>query len=1265
MKKHLSLVLFVSLCVLNACSDDDSHESNSVEPTPVPDGTCSSDSYIGTCPTATTYTACADGVIVIRNCPTDLTCENGVCGGTPLPDDCDPDNYISTCADKTHKTVCNSENKVENEACPEGTRCEGGNCVAEDSCSEDTFVPECTDGKHHTVCKDGTKDTEECEEEAICLGGECTTEISCTPGEYVSECQGEKQYTVCNESEQIESADCEGDTICMGGECKEKEECDPLDYIGICVDETHYTACHENGYVKTFECEENTECLSGTCSPKDCTGVGCECDAASFTATCEDDKYVACENGVVTEYNCADDGMVCYQGQCSVVGMVECDANSFVDKCIGDTLVLCSKHGYEKLDNADGYVTYPDLLFAGNCAFAFEERQGICAVVNGIANCYRPCSDKEYEDHASSICGGIDSSVPGGCQESDDHKYIFTIDENAEIQYCTTDETNICKDGKCIKDDKVFTSCDPSTDKSICDGNYLYYCYDDDGYLSEPYFTMDACLLYGAECLEIDGVSDCYLPCETEGDFIYSDVDIPRGKAVRYECTNTDKGMYYIPKPAECYAIFNSEDPSYEDHDYLSNGDICVHDKTDATEGVCDGNVAKNVDLFEYRNENDDWVSDMFEIAIDCGSKTCGVLDGKAFCAETCTAEDESNKQTKHVCSIFNDWKELEYRSLSYSCVQVDDKYFWVNDGGVSCGHGCAEDQTCKQIHSAEAMSCSEVSDSEFKDDGYQCDNNIFLYCYDGSVQAYNCGNQVCAKLEDTRGCFDTCAESDVGNTTDVCEDDRSSIHRECVQSSDGKSVLLDSLQYCYHGCDTANGQCIKLHEDEGKECDPDDTYRKCAGDVILRCEASSNGKFAWFAESCADFEYSPDAPSKEGTCIVDGSNPMCALKCSAADMASSKGECKEGYLSGWVCRQSGDTYFWDNSGLFCNHGCNDEGTDCLMIHPDEGKACSEDEYGKSKCADADIMLSCYGTYEAESCEAKGAVCVETSDGAECSDVCTQAEAEAETVKVACNVKYLENYKCMDLGGGDYHWSEASYLLCEHGCDNEKKSCVTIHADEYQACATKDSDGYDVPAEPRCDGKIFLSCDYDYGQESYLYHASQCDAECDAEVGCYEACTTVGTTTVCEDSEFVKIEKCIESEVNHIKYKTTDVTRCDHGCDTAKNECVKIHAEEGKKCSTYDESPDYYANKCDGKIQLFCYDDEVVAVDCEDNSCHEVLGCYIPCTTAAETVYVCTDSETSSEAVCYENTEYNIKYLSDFDNTYCSGGCDSSTGKCK
>ena len=79
MKKHLSLVLFVIFCMLNACSDDDSHKGSEPTPIPVPDGSCTSDTYIATCPTATTYTACVDGVVVIWNCPADQICENGVC----------------------------------------------------------------------------------------------------------------------------------------------------------------------------------------------------------------------------------------------------------------------------------------------------------------------------------------------------------------------------------------------------------------------------------------------------------------------------------------------------------------------------------------------------------------------------------------------------------------------------------------------------------------------------------------------------------------------------------------------------------------------------------------------------------------------------------------------------------------------------------------------------------------------------------------------------------------------------------------------------------------------------------------------------------------------------------------------------------------------------------------------------------------------------------------------------------------------------------
>ena len=904
MKKHLSLVLLVSFCVLNACSDDDANI-----PTTEPENTgiCSEGDFTATCPTATTYTACSEGIVVIRNCPNGGTCENGVCSGSEIIA-CDPETYVASCKDDSHKSVCGSENKVISEPCPVGTHCAEGECAAS-PCIEAEFIPECSDSTHYTICQDGFTGYEACEGDAICIEGQCTTELGCEQESYVSECQGTTQRTICSDEGVISSEDCPEGTTCSDGECKEAQPCDSQTYVN----------------------------------------------------TCNGSKRTSCDAGVVAEYDCAGDGLSCYEGECVLASTVECDPATFEDKCIGNTAVTCGSRNINiSLDGVSAF--YPNMLNAYNCS-SDTGYSGICAVIDGAADCYRPCVSDSQSDNAS-VCDGLYYAISGKCQETSDQRYVFIEDEEAEKMKCDGENVNLCVDGQCILDDKLDAACSVENDKAFCDKGNLYYCYND-GYNSEAYYRIMNCEEDGYVCAEIDSNADCYKPCTVEGSFFYEQYDSPTGEAYKYECTKTSDGLFYVPSKAECYCVIDSKDP--KQICLLDNpGDICVNTQSSLEESLCDGNIAKNV--MELAVESADGTENkLFEYELDCGDKTCALNENKALCLETCTEEDTEND--KRNCDLIFDEGEAYYLSKTYHCEQVNDQYYWIEDEDKEevCPRGCAEDQSCKHIHDSERTSCS-IDDSD------KCDNNIFLKCNYGVWNAYDCGNNTCAVTDEFEGCFELCSDDEVDKTTDTCAGNFAE-HQVCKAIDGEKYAKLSTGEYCYHGCDEAEGQCIKIHEDEGKTCgttaDPLEIYEKCANDILLNCVLSldSPGEYVWQAIDCS-YDIPSDAPTTEGTCVTDGVIATCAPKCTAADFDVPKTQCvtdTEGYsyVSGWTCVQSGESYYWEMANEACIHGCNEGKTACLQLHDDEGKVCSsvvdDPDYYDIKC-DGSIYLACNGS---------------------------------------------------------------------------------------------------------------------------------------------------------------------------------------------------------------------------------------------------------------------------------------------------------------
>ncbi|MBQ9816850.1 MAG: hypothetical protein IJM59_05215 [Proteobacteria bacterium] len=1380
MKKSLPLLLTISICVLNACSDDSGKESAE---------SCTPETFTASCPTENSYTACIDNQVVTNDCLESEICQDGQCKpNTPTPqpqEECQPDSYTPSCSDTTHRTICNADKKIEQIACQEGTKCQNGECIADkqpctpddyqpecaddthrticnadkvieqiacqqgtkcqngecvvdDSCTPDDFKSECTDSTHRTICTDSrTIGSEECPENTICLNGECTDNTECKQGEYTSECQGTSQYTICTEEGKIESKnctdntvciegecrnvtlceitefisecqddthysacnskgyvenlECEDNTLCIGGECKDVTPCTPAEFAAECTDDTHYNTCNSKGYVENLACTENMKCLKGTCHPTDCDEVGCLCDEKSFQNSCTDNKQLSCVDGIVTEYDCGTDGLGCYMGKCRLIGTVTCDSKTFVSKCIGDTAINCEPNIRLPYYTGEYIQYYPDSLEASNCAGEDE----VCAIIDGKADCYTPCTDANM----TSMCMSVSSTATGKCIESSDHKLVFT---NKKYQSCLTNTTNFCKDGKCIHNDKVDAECSPKTDKSYCENNVLFECY---GNSEKGRFVANEC--YSGVCTTINGITDCYDSCAVEGKTYY-DCDYPGyDKAVKYVCTSTPAGLVYVESEVDCHYCKDTTgmmDDGWE-------GDICVNQKATTDKSFCKDNVAVNIIELPVESE-DDTEYEAYEVPMDCGSQKCVVNeDGEAICADTCKPED--NKKTKYTCEIrnyepgntntipafpeepdsvlppggrsmlrekiyeYDDY--MSYVSDSYVCTQIGDQYYWVHETRETCDHGCDTDLKCKKLHKDEGNEC---------DDEIRCEGNIWLTCDYDTLTAYNCGAKTCAVLKDGSGCFDTCTAADQSKPFQACVDKTSSTQVACVAAGDGKYVqTYQTNDYCYHGCDSKTGKCTMLHEDEGKKCNMETDKPRCANDLYLECyytltSSPDKDESEWRTISCSS-EVSHYGDFNEGICIEqypgeDYSSPKCVPKCTAADVDKPQSVCIDlgpdmQRQEGWVCQKSGDIYYWDSVDKFCEHGCNKEKTACMKLHPEEGTACTTPE--ETKCGDDKILLICNyydHSYIAEDCSSLGMTCGKDEDGiATCVNTCTKAEYDSNATKTVCSFDAKVTYQCAQVSKDRYEWRYMDDFKCYHGCNTETNECLPIHDKEYKDCSITNDGGEKEAGPSLCDGKTYLACheywNYDDDSPKFIYDAENCNTQsCDANIGCYKPCSEVGQKSVCRGQYEIEITTCIEDEETHIKYiDNTHTSYCPHGCDTSKNECTKIHEDEGKSCSAYEDEPDYYPAKCDKKVFLECDYHNVEATDCDSQACHPKIGCYDSCDMIGKFNVCSKELDISYSKECIEDAELNIKYTVEDDYEYCEKGCDTKTGKCK
>ena len=1047
------------------------------------------------------------------------------------------------------------------------------------------------------------------------------------------------------------------------GKPTDGERCVSAEFKAQCRTEVSYIVC-ENDVIATKSCGDNQACLNGECKNladpnggnQTCTDVGCLCSSASFKNTCDGSISTSCVFGQVMQYDCAVDGLNCVNGECVVPDGKKCDS-SFKSKCIGNKFLFCDEaHEAHYQDEVPDTSKY---LYLVDCG------PNICTTMNDLTSCYRPCS---VEGEKSCYSDYYDEAYLTSCQKGKDGLF-FALDDTeclacfasapgSQIERVYYDEGTICAKKHCS-----------DSEEDRCDGNKVVSCQDE--YLVEYDCGDHTCVvdddraLCAEECTakQLDSHKlTCGIEHSDKVGFFFNSKD--------FVCRRIgDKYYWMLDDELEC------------EHGCDDTTGGCI--KTHPDEGKkCDSYDNK----FEARCDGNLRVyCDGEHVSVkDCGDDTCLKYKGRYTCAELCTPEDLAGNG--HVCM----W---ETESVSFDCDEAEHGKFVKNfdsNSRIDCQFGCDEKTgECVVVDDREGTPCDpDIDDAVCANDdvvlhcAYVEENDKMMYKYVAeSCNSYygEAKNRVCVQPKGISArCEDACKASDVDNKQSSCHDSYFT-SRECI--NDGNVYYWNDVgMSCEHGCDDATGKCKVIHTDEGKSCDPEVSPRAyCDGDIMLECRYGKS----LIATDCSKEpvqEVPWSSENMKGTCGSwmegDDERVMCMQACTAEDATKNMLECDYDRVIGWECINSGNTYFWKEKNEYCYHGCDEETKACITIHDDEGKVCS----GNDKCANDHILLTCDGVYQATDCREIRSECVSDSNGARCSNECTEEEYTAGAKKTICqDDEMLVYYHCVDGYEYVHEWHDFDVNYCAHGCNSETNECITIHKDEGKPCHFEEY--YDEEKNEfvdgdaaYCDGKYFLTCvmnefaDPEFGG---TWMATQCDSECHpALYGCYESCTTVGETVSCKDGNIVT-ERCVEDSNLGIKYKTTDTNYCSHGCDSEKLECIKIHAKEGESCSRYEEDDNYFVDKCEDDMYLQCIFDSVVAFDCSGRSCDERIGCYYACSEVNEEVTKCQEIDGKQYSItgyCInyvdEYLDINIKLLDYYDDE-CPYGCDSSTGKCK
>ena len=696
-------------------------------------------------------------------------------------------------------------------------------------------------------------------------------------------------------------------------------------------------------------------------------------------------------------------GAVCFLFVCNACWMTD-DCGENGSGCHGSVNVWCED------GNNDAPMEY-------DCA---EEGLSCARLTSGDYDCVLPCSKSEIGLVIDAACADPFTLEGFFCIENSAHMMANT-GERYYYQFQTMSCSHGCLDNACVKlhlDEYEY--CDSSYGSS-CDGSVVGHC--EDGLVHA--YDCDAdhsgqmtCGIINNEatCVEQchpDRFGEPKSVCEERGDGAYRVVtSCESDGAIYYLHTEEEKCIHgCYAKTGQCKVHPDEGEPCTAESCF---GDIHLYCGTD--------NVMHAVDCRAYyQSQGGEW--------------SCAEIsrDGDSFvaCRQICPAS-QANTSTG-VCK-YNE--ETSY-SVVTKCIASNINY--IEEETISCEHGCNRlDGACLKLVQEEGDACN------YSMLNYQthCNNDIRVYCgNDNKVHATDCkadNSKVCIEIDDRHAdCVEAtgCGIRTVGNTRMACIGPNLTGEEICRKS--GEQYVWEENdrptqvgEYCEHGCDSASGKCVFIHEDEHQACDASNDKPYCDGNYLLQC---SNYKML----------YATDCSEQEQRCATIDGEAGCYASCNAAQVNQIVQKCGMfNSLISYECIKTGNDYLLKEvSTRSCLNGCQNDTNTCKVIDPQEGAVCTESGYTPS-CSDNDRhLLKCVSGYvQAQDCTAsEDGICMILDSGtASCERACS-ADKIGSFIGTCVTESGFIGAECVKEG--DNYYYQSRILSCANGCDPEKPGC--------------------------------------------------------------------------------------------------------------------------------------------------------------------------------------------------------------------------------
>ncbi|MBQ9817493.1 MAG: hypothetical protein IJM59_08540 [Proteobacteria bacterium] len=527
------------------------------------------------------------------------------------------------------------------------------------------------------------------------------------------------------------------------------------------------------------------------------------------------------------------------------------------------------------------------------------------------------------------------------------------------------------------------------------------------------------------------------------------------------------------------------------------------------------------------------------------------------FCVLSACSDNDININSDHKSCQISDFTPQCITPTKYTACENNTEVVKSCAGSATCSDGhCQLNETC----------ASDSYTPVCLNDGH-----LSACSASGRVEPVDCGNKTCAVLNGIADCYELCTEEEIAaGPQESCEDEEEVLAEDielgyhsvtsCVKTN-GQYIKSTYTKTCYHGCDKETKQCRHYHPEEGKECDPKKDNDHCDADSIVECKRVSFNpdRYEWYAVSCRHMNCSCVEIMDENGHI----NPTFMRLCNP-DYHEENRTCRYNQLIYSECLPSKGGYY-ERHQVYetCKHGCNEDGTDCIILHEDEGKDCGVDngsglEPGPSQCKGS-ILLECEQdkqssiskhaySYVAKDCTYGGERPSYTCDPTMgCYDPCKVPTVGENKVCDGENL-YIETCKEDPKSNVKYIFDKRT-KHCSHGCDADTNTCKLLHEDEGMECSNdENSPGY-YPT--KCVGNLLLSC-------GYTVNVEDCGSQaCSAALGCYHACNTVGEKGRYCDYDRSIDAVCTEDEETKIKYlkKASSYTTCGNGCNESTGKC--------------------------------------------------------------------------------------------------------------